>query len=101
MITGIFRGFGEQFLEELLKHGHHVAGTTRNGLSDLRHANLTVFKLDVTNPEDVHAAVLDITESVGPIDVVVNNAGFGMVGALRRFHRMKRDMCSPRTCLEL
>ena len=82
LITGISRGFGKQLSEELLKNGHHVAGTTRNGLSDLRHANLTVFKLDVTNPEDVHAAVLDIVETVGPIDVVVNNAGFGMVGAV-------------------
>ena len=44
------------------------------------------------NPEDVHAAVLDITETVGPIDVVVNNAGFGMVERSRRSHRMKRDM---------
>jgi NAD(P)-dependent dehydrogenase (short-subunit alcohol dehydrogenase family) len=82
LVTGIARGFGKQLSEELLKNGHHVAGTTRNGLSDLRHENLTVFKLDVTNPEDVHAAVLDIIETVGPIDVVVNNAGFGMVGAV-------------------
>ena len=82
MVTGISRGFGKQLSEELLKNGHCVSGTTRNGLSDLRHPNLTVFKLDVTNPEDVHAVVLDIIETVGPIDVVVNNAGFGMVGAV-------------------
>jgi NAD(P)-dependent dehydrogenase (short-subunit alcohol dehydrogenase family) len=82
LVTGIARGFGKRLSEELLKNGHHVAGTTRNGLSDLRHPNLTIFKLDVTNPEDVHAAVLDIIETAGPIDVVVNNAGFGMVGAV-------------------
>jgi NAD(P)-dependent dehydrogenase (short-subunit alcohol dehydrogenase family) len=82
LVMGISRGFGKKLSEELLKNGHHVAGTTRNGLSDLRHDNLTIFKLDVTSPEDVRAVVLDVIETVGPIDVVVNNAGFGMVGAI-------------------
>lgn len=81
-ITGISRGFGRVLTEELLQQGCHVFGTTRTGTTDLEHPNLTVFKLDVTNEAQAQSAIKAATETLESIDVIVNNAGYGMVGAV-------------------
>lgn len=81
-ITGISRGFGKALCEALLESGHRVVGTTRNGSSDLVHENLTVMELDVTNEQQAEKVIQQATAKLGRIDVAVNNAGFGMVGAV-------------------
>jgi NAD(P)-dependent dehydrogenase (short-subunit alcohol dehydrogenase family) len=81
-ITGVSRGFGKILTEELLQQGHTVVGTTRSGRSDLRHANLHVVRLDVTDAAQVRQAFAEAVAKTSKIDVVVNNAGFGIVGAV-------------------
>jgi NAD(P)-dependent dehydrogenase (short-subunit alcohol dehydrogenase family) len=81
-ITGISRGFGKALCEALLESGHRVVGTTRNGASELKHENLSVVALDVTDEQQAEQAIQQAIARLGRIDVVVNNAGFGMVGAV-------------------
>jgi NAD(P)-dependent dehydrogenase (short-subunit alcohol dehydrogenase family) len=81
-VTGISRGFGKTLCEALLQQGHRVIGTTRSGSSDLTHENLTVMQLDVTDQQQTEQVIQQAIAKLGRIDVVVNNAGFGMVGAV-------------------
>lgn len=81
-VTGVSRGFGKTLCEELLAHGHRVVGTTRNGSSDTAHENLTVMQLDITDARQTEQVIQQAIEKLGRIDVAVNNAGFGMVGAV-------------------
>ncbi|QRO01505.1 SDR family oxidoreductase [Archangium violaceum] len=86
-ITGASRGFGRAFVEAALGRGDRVAATVRNAdaLADLSRQYgeaLLVLTLDVTNRDAVFQAVGRATERFGRLDVVVNNAGFGLFGAI-------------------
>ena len=86
-ITGASSGFGRLLAEHLLTLGANVVATARrpDTLNDLtlRHAaNSQILTLDVTKPEQVDAAVQDALARFGHIDVLVNNAGYGVTGAL-------------------
>jgi NAD(P)-dependent dehydrogenase (short-subunit alcohol dehydrogenase family) len=86
-ITGVTSGLGRAFAEGALAAGHRVIGTVR------RQEDADVFSavspdsafpllLDVTNYESIPAIVGEVEERIGPIDVLVNNAGYGHEGAL-------------------
>jgi NAD(P)-dependent dehydrogenase (short-subunit alcohol dehydrogenase family) len=81
-ITGISRGFGRELALAALAEGDSVIGTTRNGKSDLSSPQLSVFALDVIAAENVSAVVEKAWAIHGGIDCVVNNAGFGLLGAV-------------------
>ena len=86
LITGISSGFGRTMTEELLARGDRVAGTVRkaSAVDDLRSkygSLLWVAQLDVTNTSAVHEVVNRAFEDLGRIEVVVNNAGYGLFGA--------------------
>lgn len=81
-VTGVSRGFGKTLCEELLQRGHRVVGTTRGGTADFSHQNLTVLPLDVTDEAQTEQVIGQAIARLGRIDVVVNNAGFGMIGAV-------------------
>ncbi|MET0920526.1 MAG: SDR family oxidoreductase [Acidimicrobiia bacterium] len=86
-ITGTSTGIGRALAEELLAAGHSVVATARNpeSLADLAGATpdrLAAVRLDVTSPEEITAAVDAAIARFGRIDVVVNNAGYGLIGAL-------------------
>jgi NAD(P)-dependent dehydrogenase (short-subunit alcohol dehydrogenase family) len=83
-ITGISRGFGRALAIELLDRGHTVVGTTRDGTSDLEPGEGTLYTvaLDVTDAVQARTAVERAVELAGRIDVVVNNAGYGLLGAV-------------------
>lgn len=85
-ITGINSGFGRIMTEKLLTRGDSVAGTARKPgqLDDLKAqfgARLWLTSLDVTDTPAVRKAVNDAFDHFGRIDVVVNNAGYGLFGA--------------------
>jgi NAD(P)-dependent dehydrogenase (short-subunit alcohol dehydrogenase family) len=84
-ITGASGGLGHHLAEQALRHGDRVTATARDraALDDLAEAHgdrLTVETLDLTRPAEV-TAVIGRTLRSGPVDVVVNNAGYAVVGA--------------------
>jgi NAD(P)-dependent dehydrogenase (short-subunit alcohol dehydrogenase family) len=80
LITGCSSGFGLETARYFLDRDWKVIATMRSPREHLlpRSEHLRVLALDVTDPESVRQAV----EAAGPIDVLVNNAGIGVLGAL-------------------
>lgn len=85
-ITGASRGFGALFTEKALASGDAVVAAARNPqqLTDRfgSHPNLLAVKLDVTNESEAQQAAAAAIERFGSIDVLVNNAGYGLLGAI-------------------
>ena len=85
-VTGASRGFGRQLVELALERGDAVVATARNPAalaSELGpHERLLTATLDITDAQAAHAAVAEALERFGRIDVLVNNAGRGLIGAV-------------------
>lgn len=87
-VTGASRGLGLNLVTHLLGRGDHVAATTRSaerllaGLADVDTTNLLPLEVSLTNEAQVNTAIAEATERFGRIDVVVNNAGYGILGAV-------------------
>ncbi|HVE56429.1 MAG TPA: oxidoreductase [Pyrinomonadaceae bacterium] len=86
-ITGTSSGFGRLLAEEVLAKGERVVATARKPevLADLVEKypeTARTVKLDVTNPQDVKNSIEEAVKAFGRIDVVVNNAGYALVGAI-------------------
>src|SRR6266699_3833987 len=86
-VTGASKGFGREFILAALERGDKVAATARNTdtLSDLveQYGDAVLpVELDVTNRDQVFAAVKSARETFGRIDVVINNAGYGLFGTV-------------------
>jgi NAD(P)-dependent dehydrogenase (short-subunit alcohol dehydrogenase family) len=86
-ITGASSGFGRLLAEHLLALGANVVATARrpdtlNDLTTKFAASVQVLALDVTKPDQVDAAVKDALARFGHVDVLVNNAGYGLTGAI-------------------
>ena len=87
LITGVSSGFGRAFAQAALDAGHTVVGTVRNeaardAFTALAAERAHAVVLDVTDFEAIAPAVAAIAQTVGPIDVLVNNAGYGHEGTL-------------------
>ncbi len=88
LITGSSSGFGLQLAHTALEHGDHVVATARDvsALDELvaRAPDGAVLpvQLDVTDPDDRASAIAAAVDRFGRLDVLVNNAGFGSVGAV-------------------
>lgn len=85
-ITGVSSGFGREMTEQLLQRGDRVAGTVRDiaSVTDLKTRfgdRLWTAQLDVTDVGATHAVVGAAFEALEHIDVIVNNAGYGLFGA--------------------
>ena len=80
LITGCSSGYGLATARHFHAQGWHVIASMRTPRDDLlpRSERMRVLPLDVTQPESIAAAL----EASGPIDVLVNNAGIGLIGAL-------------------
>lgn len=86
-ITGSSTGFGRILAEEVLKAGDHVVATARKveQVADFEQRypkQALALPLDVTNPAQVDAAVERTLARFGRVDVLVNNAGYGVAGAI-------------------
>ncbi len=93
LITGASTGFGRLFAETLARHGHTVFATMRDpagrnatnaseirALAKKESLPLHVLELDVTKDASVEQAVRTSIEQAGRLDVVINNAGYGLIG---------------------
>src|SRR5215470_6843240 len=85
-ITGASKGFGMELTKAALEMGDRVVATARNPITieDAfgKQDRLLVLKLDVTNEQQAKEAVNAALKQFGHIDVLVNNAGRGLVGAV-------------------
>ena len=87
LITGSSTGFGRSLTEAVLKNGDRVVATARKPeqLDDLVKQypdTIKTVRLDVTNLQDVQAALESALNAYARIDVLVNNAGYGTMGAI-------------------
>ena len=84
MITGISRGLGKAVAEAVLAAGDAVVGTTRSGKVDWGEGErgMTVMPLELTDTDAVRKTVADAHALHGRLDVVLNNAGYGLLGAV-------------------
>ncbi|WP_048906369.1 SDR family NAD(P)-dependent oxidoreductase, partial [Pedobacter sp. V48] len=86
-ITGASRGFGRVWADAALKRGDNVAATARSleSIADLKEKygkNVLTLELDVTNSQQVKAAVEQAHDHFGRLDIVLNNAGYSLVGTI-------------------
>jgi NAD(P)-dependent dehydrogenase (short-subunit alcohol dehydrogenase family) len=77
LVTGASSGIGEATAERLAKAGYSVYGTSRRG-GKAGNRSFELLPLDVTSDESVEAAVSEVMRRAGRIDLLVNNAGFGV-----------------------
>jgi len=80
LVTGASSGIGEATASKLAAAGYTVYGTSRRGAQSSKHT-FQMLKLDVTDDASVEAAVNELLKREGRIDVLVNNAGFGVAPA--------------------
>lgn len=87
-VTGASRGLGLELVRQLLQRGDNVAATTRSSqrllgaLSGVDTARLLALEVDLADPIAVEDAVNGTVERFGHLDVVVNNAGYGLIAAV-------------------
>jgi NAD(P)-dependent dehydrogenase (short-subunit alcohol dehydrogenase family) len=86
-ITGCSTGFGRELAKMTIAHGFRTVATARDpqSIRDLaagQEGRVLTLKLDVTNPSQAEDAVREAETKFGSIDVLVNNAGYGYLGAI-------------------
>ena len=80
LVTGASSGIGEATAERLARAGYKVYGTSRRA-AKLSQRSFELLALDVTSDESVEATVREVLRLEGRIDLLVNNAGFGIAPA--------------------
>ncbi|MEO1050734.1 MAG: oxidoreductase [Bacteroidota bacterium] len=90
LITGVSGGLGRNLAEVAAKQGHTVIGTLRKEDQFADFENLVPgktfpIKLDVTNATERENVIRSVIDNYGQIDVLINNAGFGLIGAAEEF----------------
>ncbi|MET0578094.1 MAG: oxidoreductase [Ilumatobacteraceae bacterium] len=85
LVTGGSSGLGSALADQVLRRGGRVAVTSRNAAAEgeLTHdGRLLSLRLDLTDPCTIEPALRRVQEVFGPVDVLVNNAGYGLLGAV-------------------
>jgi NAD(P)-dependent dehydrogenase (short-subunit alcohol dehydrogenase family) len=86
-ITGVSSGFGRELAQAVLARGETVVGTLRRAQQAAEFRALApgrsfAYELDLTEPDTIAGVLASATAEAGPIDVLVNNAGYGLFGAV-------------------
>ena len=79
IVTGASTGIGKATAEALARSGYRVFGTSRKGGGEAA-GGITMLACEVTDQQSVDELVARVLQEVGQIDLVVNNAGLGLVG---------------------
>ena len=95
-VTGASRGLGLSLVKKLLSEGYRVAATSRSA-SEMQKAvgsndslRFLPLEVDLTNPDAIHESIERTVAAFGTIDVIVNNAGYGMEGTVEELD--EKDM---------
>ncbi|MDR4512708.1 MAG: SDR family oxidoreductase [Nitrososphaeraceae archaeon] len=91
LITGTSSGIGKATAKYFANKGWNVAATMRTIKKgkDLENIpNIKIFQLDVINEDSIKQAVIDVVNEFGVVDVVLNNAGYGLMGP---FEALSKD----------
>ncbi|QTI70916.1 SDR family NAD(P)-dependent oxidoreductase [Gordonia polyisoprenivorans] len=106
LVSGVSSGLGWELAQTLVEQGHVVIGTVRKDADADRlrtlGPNVHVVQIDLVEPENkVATAVRAAIDEVGGLDVLVNNAGYGLVGAIEESsedearHQMETNFWGP------
>jgi len=82
LVTGASSGIGREIAQLLAERGARVFGTARNPQTATPLPGVEMISMDVTDDGSVVAAIQSVTGKAGPIHFVVNNAGYGLSGAV-------------------
>lgn len=82
LVTGASSGIGREIAQLLAQRGACVFGTARNPKSASPVSGVELVRMDVTDDASVHEAIQGVVKKAGPIEILVNNAGYGLTGAL-------------------
>ena len=84
LITGTSTGFGQHLVQEVIDRGEIAVATARNpsvlSFKNTSSKNYLAVKLDVLDDSDIESAFKETLSKFGRVDVVVNNAGYGLSG---------------------
>lgn len=82
LITGCSSGIGYSLARDFRQRRHRVFASARRpeSLSELKAENFDIVALDVTDPASIQRAVDEVLAAAGRIDLLINNAGFGLFG---------------------
>jgi NAD(P)-dependent dehydrogenase (short-subunit alcohol dehydrogenase family) len=82
LVTGVSSGIGREIAELLARHGTRVFGTVRDPKSASSIHGVEIVRMEVTDDTSVNEAVQGIEQKAGPVQLLVNNAGYSTTGAL-------------------
>src|SRR6266478_3368203 len=94
-VTGASQGLGLSLVKQVLGAGYRVAATSRSA-SDLQKAagiydpgRFLPLQVDLTNADSIRSSIEKTVDVFGNIDVIVNNAGYGMEGTVEELDEKK------------
>ena len=84
IITGASSGMGKEFSKTLLSEGYIVYALARRTelMNDLSDLGANIVRLDISNESDIESLIKQVETEQGGVDVLINNAGFGIYGAV-------------------
>lgn len=84
LVTGASSGMGKEIAKQLIADGYRVFVAARRveQMADLARAGARVLQMDISRADQIEGAVAAIVSEAGGVDVLVNNAGFGLYGAV-------------------
>lgn len=92
-ITGASKGIGRSLVTQLLAKGHKVAATSRqvSTLSDITNDNFLPLEVDLTDAKSIATSLEKTNNAFGKINVISNNAGYGIGGAIEELSEQEID----------
>lgn len=84
LVTGASSGMGKEHVKALIKEGYIVYAVARrlDKMSDIAELGACTLQMDITQQTDIEAVVNKIKDAEGRVDVLINNAGFGLYGSV-------------------
>jgi short-subunit dehydrogenase len=82
LVTGVSSGIGREIVQLLAERGARVFGTVRDPQSASPIRGVEMVRMDVTDDASVNEAVQSVVQKAGPVQILVNNAGYSLMGSL-------------------